>query len=101
MWRPSSGKQQDRTEATTHRHPCSQVDRRPVKEAPVGRPGARYAGPVRHLLELLVLAGLAAGGAYVARGLLDQRAPRRELRGDGPVLGSLDSWPPVPKKAAA
>ncbi|MHB1582383.1 MAG: hypothetical protein ACYCU7_08305 [Acidimicrobiales bacterium] len=56
---------------------------------------------MRHLLKLLLLAGIAAGAAYVARGLLDQRAPRRELSGDGPVLGSLDSWPPVPKKAAA
>jgi hypothetical protein len=56
---------------------------------------------VRHLLKLLVLVGLAAGAAYVVRGLLDERAPRRELRGDGPILGSLDSWPPVPKRPAA
>lgn len=56
---------------------------------------------MRHLLKLLLLVGVAAGAAYVVRGLRDERAPRRELSGDGPILGSLDSWPPVPKKPAA
>jgi hypothetical protein len=56
---------------------------------------------MRKLLKVLFLMALAAAVAYAARGLLDERAPRRELTGDGPVVGSLDTWPPVPKKVTA
>ena len=67
---------------------------------PCGGPLATL-GPVRNLVKLLFLTALAAVVSFVARGLLDERAPRRELTGDGPILGSLDTWPPVPKKTAA
>ncbi len=55
---------------------------------------------MRKLVKLLFPMALAASVAYVVRGLLDERAPRRELTGDGPILGSLDTWPPVPRKTA-
>ena len=32
------------------------------------------------------------------RAVLLDRAPRRELHGDEPVIGSLDTWPAVPRK---
>lgn len=52
-------------------------------------------------LTILLLVAAAAGVAWVVRGLLDERAPRRQLTGDGPILGSLDTWPAVPRKPAA
>ena len=72
----------------------------PVKDGPGGAPLGTL-GQVRSLVKVLFLMALAAGVAFVGRGLLDQRAPRRELAGEGPVLGSLDTWPPVPRKTAA
>jgi len=32
------------------------------------------------------------------RAVLLDRAPRRELHGSEPVIGSLDTWPAVPRK---
>jgi hypothetical protein len=53
------------------------------------------------LLRVLVGLGALAGVAIVTRRLLAERAPNHGLNGSGPRLGSFDTWPPVPKKAAA
>jgi hypothetical protein len=44
----------------------------------------------------LVLAAL----AFVREVLLD-RAPQRVLNGGEPIIGSLDTWPAVPRKPGA
>ncbi len=41
----------------------------------------------------LVVAAMA-----VLRQVLLDRGPRQELHGDEPVMGSLDTWPAVPRK---
>ena len=54
---------------------------------------------MRRLLSTLLRAALVAVLATVRAVLLD-RAPRRGLHGDRPVIGSLDTWPAVPRKPA-
>ena len=49
----------------------------------------------------LFRAALVIGVLAVVRAVLLDRAPRRELHGAEPVIGSLDTWPAVPRKPAA
>ena len=49
---------------------------------------------MRRLLSTLFRAGVLA----VVRAVLLARAPRRELHRGEPVIGSLDTWPAVPRK---
>lgn len=58
---------------------------------------ARYRGPVRTLRRIAALAVVAAVVTAVVRWAAAGRAPRRELNGSGPLPGSLDTWPPVPR----
>ncbi|HVA06667.1 MAG TPA: hypothetical protein VNG12_08015 [Acidimicrobiales bacterium] len=58
----------------------------------VGRP--YYPGGMRRLLTI-VLVIVAVG---VVRAVLMDRAPRRGLHGEQPVIGSLDTWPDVPRR---
>jgi hypothetical protein len=53
---------------------------------------------MRRLLSTLVRAALVIGALAVVRAVLLDRAPRRELRRGEPVIGSLDTWPEVPRK---
>ncbi len=53
---------------------------------------------MRRLVWTLLRAALIVGALAVLRAVLLDRAPRRELHGDEPVIGSLDTWPPVPRK---
>jgi hypothetical protein len=53
---------------------------------------------VRRLLWALVRAALVILVLVVVRSVLLDQAPRRELHGDEPVIGSLDTWPSVPRK---
>jgi hypothetical protein len=39
-------------------------------------------------------------GLLVARSLGASRSPRRQLNGHGAIVGSLDTWPPVPENPA-
>jgi hypothetical protein len=71
---------------------------RTVRQGAVGP--ADYPGLVRQLAWTLgALAALVAGArlAVVVRRWRAERAPRRELNGKGPVIGSFDTWPPVPR----
>ncbi len=73
-----------------------QLSHRPstgVKSTPTG-----YRGPVRRLLSFLVRAVLVLAVVGLVRAVLLDRAPRRELNGDQPLIGSLDTWPDVPHK---
>ncbi len=56
---------------------------------------------MRRLLSALVRAALVVAVVAFVRALLLDRAPRRELHGDEPVIGSLDTWPAVPRKPQA
>ena len=49
--------------------------------------------PVDPRTGALVIAVLA-----VVRSVLLDRAPQRALHGDEPIIGSLDTWPAVPRK---
>jgi hypothetical protein len=55
---------------------------------------------MRRLLSTLVRATLVIGVLAVVRAVLLDRAPQRALHGDEPVIGSLDTWPAVPRKPA-
>ena len=66
-----------------------------------GHGGSRYRGTVRRPLSTLVRAALVVGVIAFVRAVLLDLAPRQELHGDEPVIGSLDTWPAVPRKARA
>ncbi len=53
---------------------------------------------MRRLLSTVFRAALIIGALAVVRAVLLDRAPRRELHGGEPVIGSLDTWPVVPRK---
>jgi hypothetical protein len=53
---------------------------------------------MRRLAWTLFRAALIVGALALLRAALLDRAPRRELHGDEPVIGSLDTWPAVPRK---
>jgi hypothetical protein len=53
---------------------------------------------MRRLLTIAVRATLAATVLAVVRAVLVDRAPRRPLHGAEPVIGSLDTWPKVPRR---
>jgi hypothetical protein len=61
---------------------------------------ARYRGPVRRLFSTLLRALLVIAILAVVRAVLLDRAPQRAIRANGrePVIGSLDTWPAVPRK---
>jgi len=60
-----------------------------------------YRGRMRRLLGVLVRAALVIAVVAVVRAVLIDRAPQRALQGGTPVIGSLDTWPAVPRKPAA
>jgi hypothetical protein len=53
---------------------------------------------MRHLLWTLVRAALVIALVAAVRAILLDRAPQRALQGATPVIGSLDTWPVVPRK---
>jgi hypothetical protein len=58
---------------------------------------------MRRLLGTLFRAALVIAVLAVVREILLDRAPQRAIndRGRTPVIGSLDTWPTVPRKPAA
>jgi hypothetical protein len=56
---------------------------------------------MRRLLSTLVRAALVVAVLAVVRAVLLDRAPQRALHGSQPVIGSLDTWPAVPRKPAS
>jgi hypothetical protein len=55
---------------------------------------------MRRLLTMAIRAALVAALVGVVRAILLDRAPRRPLHGADPVIGSLDTWPKVPRRPA-
>jgi hypothetical protein len=53
---------------------------------------------MRRLVSTLFRAALVIGALALVRAVLLDRAPRRELNRGEPVIGSLDTWPAVPRK---
>ncbi|HUE07221.1 MAG TPA: hypothetical protein VMP41_07320 [Acidimicrobiales bacterium] len=53
---------------------------------------------MRRLLWTLVRAGAVIAVLAIVRSVLLDRAPQRALHGDEPIIGSLDTWPEVPRK---
>jgi hypothetical protein len=53
---------------------------------------------MRRLLWTLFRAAVVLAVLAVWREVLLDRAPERPLRGDEPIIGSLDTWPAVPRK---
>ena len=53
---------------------------------------------MRRLLSGLFRAALIIGTLLVVRAVLLDRAPQRELHRGEPLIGSLDTWPAVPRK---
>jgi hypothetical protein len=53
---------------------------------------------MRRLLSTLFRVALIIGVLAVVRAVLLDRAPRREIHRGEPVIGSLDTWPDVPRK---
>jgi hypothetical protein len=92
MWRSPSGKQQvggDRLHDPTI-----------VAPVPDRRQGGTLPRVRRHVWTLARIALVLAAMAVLRQILLD-RGPRQALHGDEPVIGSLDTWPDVPRKPAS
>jgi hypothetical protein len=53
---------------------------------------------MRRLVSTVFRAALIVGALAIVRAVLLDRAPRRELHRGEPVIGSLDTWPAVPRK---
>ncbi|MGO9855618.1 MAG: hypothetical protein ACLPYY_11320 [Acidimicrobiales bacterium] len=53
---------------------------------------------MRRLFWTVIRAALVVAVLAIVREVLLDRAPQRALRGDEPVIGSLDTWPTVPRK---
>jgi hypothetical protein len=53
---------------------------------------------MRRVLTLAIRAALVGALVGVVRAILLDRAPRRPLHGADPVIGSLDTWPKVPRR---
>jgi hypothetical protein len=53
---------------------------------------------MRRLVSSLVRLAVLVGLLVLVRELLLDRSPQRALHGDEPVIGSLDTWPAVPRK---
>lgn len=53
---------------------------------------------MRRLLLTLIRLGLLVAVFAVVREVLLDRTPQRALNGNQPVIGSLDTWPEVPRK---
>jgi hypothetical protein len=56
--------------------------------------------PVRRLVWTLARAVMVIVVAAVVREILLERTPEKALHGSDPVIGSLDTWPAVPRKPA-
>ncbi|HWD53717.1 MAG TPA: hypothetical protein VG346_01290 [Acidimicrobiales bacterium] len=56
---------------------------------------------MRRLLWNLVRAIVVISVLAIVRSVLLDRAPQRALHGDEPIIGSLDTWPAVPRKPSA
>jgi len=52
---------------------------------------------MRRLLSTVVRASLVIAAVAVVRAILLDRSPQRALRPGEPVIGSLDTWPAVPR----
>ena len=63
-----------------------------------GHARSRYRGLMRRLLWTAIRVALVIAVLAVVREVLLDRAPQQALRGDEPVIGSLDTWPAVPRK---
>jgi len=57
-----------------------------------------YPGAVTRLLSLVVRLALLAAVVGVVRAVLADRSPRRALDGTQPLVGSIDTWPEVPRR---
>jgi hypothetical protein len=55
---------------------------------------------MRRLLALVVRLVLVATMVGVVRAILADRSPQRSLHGTDPVIGSIDTWPTVPRRPA-
>ena len=52
---------------------------------------------MRRVLTILIRTALVAAAFAVVRHILVDRSPRQSLHGQ-PVIGSLDTWPDVPRR---
>jgi len=56
--------------------------------------------PVRRLLSIVVRLAVVAGVVRLVRAVRADLAPARALEGTRPVVGSIDTWPDVPRRPA-
>ncbi|HEX3794939.1 MAG TPA: hypothetical protein VHV57_10615 [Acidimicrobiales bacterium] len=55
---------------------------------------------MRRLLRLVIRSILLSVLIAVVRQVLLERAPQQALKNNEPVIGSLDTWPAVPRRPA-
>jgi hypothetical protein len=53
---------------------------------------------MRRAFSIVVRMALLAAVVGIVRAVRADRSPERSLHGTQPVVGSIDSWPPVPRR---
>ncbi len=71
-----------------------------ARKAGTGAKVTDYPGAVPRLLTLVIRLALLAAVVGVVRAVLADRSPQRSLQGTQPVVGSIDTWPEVPRRPA-
>jgi hypothetical protein len=55
---------------------------------------------MRRLLTIVIRAALVGAALSIVRQILVDRSPRQAIRPGEKVIGSLDTWPKVPRRPA-
>jgi hypothetical protein len=99
-----AGKAGPGTPVPIRSHYRGSVSRTGEEVAPVSGEGPSRLAPVRRLSKALIALGAAVAisratwrAAGSIRRLLSRQSPRHALDGSGPLVGSLDTWPEVPR----
>jgi hypothetical protein len=53
---------------------------------------------MRRATSIVIGMALLAGVVGIVRAVRADRSPERSLHGTQPVVGSIDTWPPVPRR---
>jgi hypothetical protein len=61
---------------------------------------ASYVASMRRVLTFVIRSAALSAGIAVVRKVLLDRSPQQGLKKGEPVIGSLDTWPDVPRRPA-
>jgi hypothetical protein len=60
-----------------------------------------YVALMRRVLRFAIRSAVLSAGVALVRKVLLDRSPQQALKNNEPVIGSLDTWPAVPRRPAS